>query len=39
MAELINKTNVVSDGLDNMALRFVAEESCKKLRIPFIYIL
>jgi adenylyltransferase/sulfurtransferase len=35
--ELIKDANVVMDGSDNMELRFLINEACHKLKIPWVY--
>jgi adenylyltransferase/sulfurtransferase len=37
IAELIQDSDVVMDGSDNMELRFLINEACHKLKIPWVY--
>lgn len=37
IAETIKNTDIVVDALDNVPTRFLVEETCKKLKIPFIH--
>lgn len=37
IADLIKNTDIVADGLDNMAARFLVNEACVRARVPYIY--
>lgn len=37
ISKIIAEADIIVDGLDNIPARFVVEDACKKLRIPFIH--